>query len=144
MFFGKFGLRLHRLRELSAPICTDLHRFAPVRTKVPANSVNPFFDESGEPSYRRAVLVAQEAVNQIQWDALGGRLLEARYERRITRKELAQRAGYTRENLIRRYEFGEIADPQEDVVFRFAEILGCNPLWLMWGRGVPGYQQDWK
>jgi hypothetical protein len=109
----------------------------------PANTGKPVFDSLPGPAYRRDVLMAGDTTG-IQWDQLAGRLIEARYHRRLTRKQLSQRAGQNREHTLRRYELGNVKELHEDVVFAFADALGCNPLWLMYGRGDPGYHDDWE
>jgi ribosome-binding protein aMBF1 (putative translation factor) len=88
--------------------------------------------------------VAAVHAPEIRWETLGGRIIEARYHRRMSRAQLARRAGYRSQSTVIRYENGEAESPQEEVVFRFADALGCNPLWLMYGRGVPGWKDDWK
>lgn len=79
----------------------------------------------------------------IKWDSFSGRLREARTTRGLTRQALSVRAGYSSIDTVKRYENAPPAAPQDDVVYRLADALGVNPLWLMFGRGDPGYRSDW-
>jgi transcriptional regulator with XRE-family HTH domain len=74
------------------------------------------------------------------WDTIAGRMTEARTRRGMTRAMLAAAAGYKSASTVYRYELGKVAEPHTDVVFRFAQALGCNPMWLMYGREEPGWE----
>lgn len=76
---------------------------------------------------------------EIKWDTIAGRLIEGRTRRGLTRRQAAALAGYSSETTLRRYETGQVTGPREDTVGRFAEALGCDPVWLMYGRGEPNW-----
>jgi transcriptional regulator with XRE-family HTH domain len=77
---------------------------------------------------------------EIRWDTFAGRLIEARMHRGLTRRQTCDLAGYTSDSTLRWYETGRVLRPREDIVHRFATALGCDPVWLMYGRGEP----NWK
>jgi transcriptional regulator with XRE-family HTH domain len=76
----------------------------------------------------------------IAWDTIAGRLIEGRAHRGLTRAQLSTAAGYTGHMTLWRYENGQVAEPRESAVYRFADALGCDRLWLMYGRGEPNWQ----
>jgi transcriptional regulator with XRE-family HTH domain len=83
-------------------------------------------------------------VAEINWDTLAGRLIEARTRRGLTRRQLCARAGYSSETTLRQYETGTVIQPREDIMARFSAALGCDPFWLMYGRGEPHWDAEWK
>lgn len=76
---------------------------------------------------------------EIQWETLGGRMIEARIRAGLTRRQAAQAAGYASVSTIDRYERNLVSAPREDVVFKLAHTYGVNELWLMHHRGDPGW-----
>jgi transcriptional regulator with XRE-family HTH domain len=66
---------------------------------------------------------------------LAERLQDARLQRGWTRRELADRAGYSSAETIRRYERELVHDPHESILIHLAHVLGVNPAWLITGRG---------
>ncbi len=63
--------------------------------------------------------------------------------RGVTPGQLGIRAGLARSTVLR-YIRGQVAVPREDIVKRFADALGCDPVWLLHGWGEPGWAADWK
>jgi transcriptional regulator with XRE-family HTH domain len=76
---------------------------------------------------------------EINWNTLAGRLIEARTRRGLTRRQACAAAGYASDQPLRDYENGKVHHPHEDVMLRFANALGCDPVWLMYGRGEPNW-----
>jgi hypothetical protein len=134
-------LRAEDLRDLLflAAQRFSLRRSAPSRVKKSALSGRGELQTTQTDAYRRSPVVAAE----INWDTLAGRFIEARTRRCVTRRQASRRAGYQSETTVRRYESGAVAEPREDVVGRFAKALGCDPMWLMYGRGDPAWSEDW-
>lgn len=81
-------------------------------------------------------------MREIQWETLGGRMIEARTRVGLTRRQAAEAAGYASVNTLYRYELNEVKVPREDVVDRFASLYGTNSLWLMYGRGDAGWSTN--
>lgn len=81
------------------------------------------------------------AVTEVKWDTLGGRMIEARTRRGLSRRQAADALGYASTSTILRLERNEVTLPQEQVVFRFANEYGCSRVWLMYGRGEPEWSE---
>jgi transcriptional regulator with XRE-family HTH domain len=79
---------------------------------------------------------------EIQWETLGGRLIEARTRLGLTRRKAALAAGYSSASVLGRYERNDVSVPREDIVSRFADLYGVNTLWLMYDRGEPGWSTN--
>jgi transcriptional regulator with XRE-family HTH domain len=75
---------------------------------------------------------------------LAGRLNDALIRRGISPRTLARRAGYTGTTTIRRYLAGETAAPSIEIVYRLADALGCDRVWLMFGHGEPNWDPAWQ
>lgn len=113
-----------------------LRRYALSREPSFAKSSEIKLQTAQTGSYPARPVVATE----IKWDTLAGRLIEGRTYRGLTRRQLCKLAGYSSETTLRQYESGRIMQPREDIVHRFADALGCDPVWLMYGRG----ERNWS
>ena len=80
------------------------------------------------------------AAMEIHWDTFPGRMIEARTRCGLTRSQAAAKAKYKSDSTLRRYELG-IGIPREDIVFRYAKLYGCDPFWLLYGRGEPKWRE---
>jgi Helix-turn-helix domain len=87
-------------------------------------------------SYPAAPMVAAE----LHEETFATRLADTRRRRGFTRRQLCTLAGYSSETTLRQYESGRVAAPRDNIVFRFAEALGVDSVWLLTGRGDP----NWK
>jgi transcriptional regulator with XRE-family HTH domain len=79
------------------------------------------------------------AAREIKWDTLGGRMYEARIRARLTRRQASSAAQYSSISTLDRYEGNRVTAPRDDIVFKFAELYGVDPIWLLHGRGEPGW-----
>jgi hypothetical protein len=79
------------------------------------------------------------AEREIKWDTLAGRMIEARVRAGYTRRAASLEAGYAGISVLERYERGLVQFPREDIVFRFADIYAVDRMWLLYGRGAPGW-----
>jgi hypothetical protein len=64
--------------------------------------------------------------------------------RGLTPAQLALRAGDSGRTTVLRYVRGDVAVYRQDIVARYADALGCDAVWLLLGRGEPGWAPDWK
>jgi hypothetical protein len=115
------------------------HHSAPTTTWNSGKSGNPGLASPESATYRHGAM-AMAATENIHWDSFHGRMIEARTRRGLTRLQAARKAGYKSDTTLRRYELAT-GVPREDIVFRYAEVYGCDLFWLMYGRGEPGWRE---
>jgi hypothetical protein len=113
------------------------YRLEPSGTSISGNTGESELQPLQSGPYPPAPMVVAA---EIAWDTLAGRLIEGRAYRGMTRPQLSTAAGYIGSTILWRYETGAVAAASETAVYRFADALGCDRLWLMYGRGEPNWQ----